>query len=521
MDVQLKSTLGIDLGTSSVKVGLYDSGLNIIDSQSEPYDVKYVGYGGAEQSPDDWWNAIVTAALKIEERNPEKWKMLASIGVAGQFSGTVPVGNDGIPVRDAIIWLDSRGEEATRRAISGFPSIAGYRIDKLYRWIRLTGGAPTRSGKDSISHILYLRENEPGVYSSTSKFLEPKDYINFRLTGIPMGTFDSVVLDWLTDNRDPGKIGYSNKLLKMLGLERSKFPDLTGSWNPVGRISEEVAELLHTGKDIVVAGGSGDIQSTLVGSGCLKSYEPLIYVGTSSWLTLHVPFKKTDLSHNIASLPAALPGSYFVAAEQESAGSAMTYIRDLLFHESALPSFGEMDRMAEKAAPGSTGLVFLPWLYGERAPVEDRNLRGSFYNLSMTHDRSSIIRSVMEGVAYNMKWLTGIVERFSGKSFEFIRMAGGGASSSLWPQIISDILQKEIRVIEDPVLVNARGASILALMASGELDESAVASLGSDTKHFRPAEDARKAHERNFNTFLQFYHNNRKHMNQLNGTRQC
>lgn len=520
MDVQLRNSLGIDLGTSSVKVGLYDSGYNAIDSETENYDVHFIGYGGAEQSPSDWWNSILNACGHIEERNEQEWKNIASLGVVGQFSGTVPMNKDGIPLMDAIIWLDSRGEEVTREVISGFPSVSGYGLSKLYRWIRLTGGAPTRSGKDSISHILYIKEKYPDVYRTAFKFLEPKDYINYMLTGKYFGTYDSTVLNWATDNRDLAKIDYDSKLLRIMGINRDKFPDLTGSWKSIGRISSKAANVLHLPEEVTIAGGAGDIQSTIIGSGCTGMYDPLVYIGTSSWITLHVPFKKTDLSHNIASLPGAAPGSYFVAAEQESAGSAMNYVRNLLFDGSNLPSFSEMDAIAAQASPGSNGLVFIPWLYGERAPVEDRNLRASFYNLSMTHDRASLIRSVMEGVGYNLKWLLDIVEKFAGRKFRRIRMSGGGASSSLWPQILSDILNREIAVIQDPVLVNARGAAILsgvALEGNGSFSSIPVIV---EKRLFTPDNSHSAVHERNFSTFLKFYNNNRKHMDALNGSRE-
>lgn len=517
MDVLLTSSLGIDLGTSSVKIGLYDKSQNLVGSETETYGVRYTAGGGAEQSPEDWWNSIVLACSRLRQESTSAWNSITSIGVTGQFSGTVPVNQKGEQLRDAIIWLDSRGEGATKKKISGFPSISGYRIDKLYKWIRLTGGAPTRSGKDSISHILYLKENEPAIYDSAFKFLEPKDYINLRLTGKFSGTYDSVVLDWVTDNRTPDRITYSPALMKMVGIDASKFPELTGSWNAIGTLSKDVAERLFLKKKTVVAGGSGDIQSTLIGSGCSDNYVPVIYIGTSSWITCHMPFKKTDMTHNIASLPSALPGKYFVAAEQESAGSALSYIRNVLFSHPDEVSFSEMDNIAKESKAGSAGMIFLPWLYGERAPVESRTLRASFYNITMTHDKSAFIRSVMEGVGYNMKWLLGIVENFTGRKFNSLRLSGGGASSSLWPQIISDITEREVQIVENPVYVNALGASILSVMAAGKSGDSHMNSIRI-SKTLKPDMKASEFHRSNFDVFMDFYKNNRKNMNMINSS---
>lgn len=510
-------SLGIDLGTSSVKVGLFEEAVRFMGGETSEYGVNYPSQGAAEQSPGDWWEGILAATAKLRERFPGIWKSIASMSVTGQFSGTVPVDSLGNPLRDAIIWLDSRGEAETRRVISGFPGIHGYRLDRLLQWIRLTGGAPTKSGKDSLSHILYLKASEPDVFAATHMFLEPKDYINFRLTGKMFGTYDSMVLHWITDNRAPSNISYSDTLLRYAGLERKHFPELTGSWMPIGKVSEMTQKELQLPEGVVVAGGSGDIQSAIIGSGCFRSYEPILYIGTSSWISCHVPNKKTDIFHNIASLPSALPGKYFVAAEQESAGSALSYVRRILFDRSSGSSFRKVDELAETAPPGSDGLIFLPWLYGERAPVESKWLRSAFFNISLNHEREHIARAVMEGVAYNTKWLLGAVEKFTGRTFPYLMMSGGGAVSQLWPEILSDVLEREIRAVLDPVYVNARGAAVLSLMALRNdtgisFDSSAIV-----RKLYSPNSSSFQVHRRNYDAFLRFYRDNRKSMSFLNG----
>ena len=517
MDVQLSNSLGIDLGTSSVKTGLYDSSLNLIEGTSSEYATRYPADGGAEQSPEDWWNAIVLACNDIREKEPEKWAGIKSVGVTGQFSGTVPVDKDGKALRDAIIWLDSRGEAETRELISGFPGIEGYRLDKLYRWIRLTGGAPTRSGKDSISHILYLRRHEGDLFSRTYKFLEPKDYINFRLTGRMFGTYDSMVLHWITDNRDPVRIGYSSTLLNAVNLEGKLFPELRGAWEGIGHPSDPAREDLKLGNEVVVAGGSGDIQSALIGSGCFDNFEPILYIGTSSWITCHVPFKKTDLRHNIASLPSAMPGKYFVAAEQENAGSALSYAKNILYDGSSGASFSDMDQLAKEAPAGSGGMIFLPWLYGERAPVESRALRSSFFNMSLNHNRSHFARSVLEGVAYNTKWLLGVVEKFVGKQFPRLIMSGGGAQSDIWPALMADILERDIYALDEPVHVNSRGAAILSVMANQGKTVVGTGNRETTRRVFKPDNSTRDVHGKNYETFMRFYNDNRKAMSLLHG----
>ncbi len=515
MDVYVNNYLGIDLGTSSVKVGLFDNNLDLLCGTSEKYGIRYLKGGGAEQSPSEWWDTLVKACGNLSSQYPEYWKEISGVSVTGQFSGTIPLDEYGNLLHDAIIWLDSRGEEETRELISGFPGMGGYRIDKLYSWIHQTGGAPTRSGKDSISHILFLRKEFPEIFRKTRIFMEPKDYINYRITGNFFSTFDNMVLHWITDNRDPNNIHYSNSLLKMTGLERSLFPPLKGSWDSIGHPTEAVSNELGLKKEIIVAGGSGDIQSAIIGSGCFDNLESILYIGSSSWISCHVPYKKTDMMHNIASLPSALPGKYFVAAEQENAGSALTYVKELFQNGSSL-TYPELDELAKSAPPGSEGLLFLPWLYGERAPVESKSLRSSFFNMSLSHKRQHLIRSVMEGVGYNTRWLLGTVEKFVGKELNSLVMSGGGASSEFWAQTMADILNREIRTMKNPLYVNSRGAAILAMMASGIDPAVIMGKHGSNSKVFTPDTDNSKVHQQNYDAFLRFYKDNRKSLSILN-----
>ncbi len=519
MDVQLSNSLGIDLGTSSVKVGVFDERLRMIGGGKEEYQVEYVGKNGAEQSAVKWWNSIVKVCREIEERSPSEWKKIKFVGVTAQFSGTTAIDRNGIPLRNPIIWLDSRGEEATRELITGFPSIAGYNIGRLIRWIRLTGGAPTKSGKDSLSHILYLKANEPNVYSETYKFLEPKDYINLKITGKIASTYDTMILHWVTDNRDINNVRYDRKLLSVAGLDISKLPNLIGSWDAVGNIAKEAASELGLSEEVVVSGGAGDIQSSLIGSGCIDNFEPLIYIGSSSWISAHVPFKKTDIFHNMASLPSGLPGKYFIPAEQENAGSALDYLRKTISNEAKIFDFDELNLLAGEAPPGSDGLMFFPWLFGERAPVESRSLRGSLFNLSITHQKSHLARSVMEGVAMNLRWLSTTFGKFIGLKPAKYVMAGGGSLSDIWSQILADVLQVEIASSGSPVFVNAKGAAILGLLAGGLDMKSISGNVKSIRKTFLPSKSNAKVYDGTYGMFVEFYRRNHRLMERFNDER--
>ena len=362
--------LAIDLGTSALKVALVSVNGEVIASEQEACRVTLRPGGGAEQDPEGWWALIAGASSRLLNSGAARPESVAAVCCTAQWSGTVPVDRDGRPIRPAIIWMDSRGAPQARRVTSGPVRVQGYGVDKLVRWIRKTGGIPAQSGKDPIAHILWLKHEEPETYRHAHLFLEPKDWLNLRLTGRAAATYDSIALHWVTDNRKPGAIRYDPALLRLAGLQRSQLPDLIAATDIVGSLLPGPAAALGVPAGIPVVAGTPDIQSAAIGSGATRDFQAHLYVGTSSWLTCHVPFKKTDLRRNMASLPSAIPNRYFVADEQETAGAALTFLRDrVLFAGDAPPdAYREFDLMAADTPPGSHGVIFTPWLYGERTP---------------------------------------------------------------------------------------------------------------------------------------------------------
>ena len=221
-----------------------------------------------------------------------------------------------------------------------------------------------------------------------------------------------------------------------------------------------------------MVGGTPDVQSAAIGSGAVRDFEGHLYVGTSSWITCHVPFKKTDLLHGIATLPSPLPGKYYVADEQESAGACVNWLRDNVLYpddrlrETPVPVdvFARIDALAAACPRARAACIFTPWLNGERTPVDDHRLRGGWHNISLRTTRAEMVRAVLEGVAFNSRWLLGTVEKFVGTPFPWLNFVGGGAQSDLWCQIMADVLARPIRQVEQPVHANTRGAALLAAL---------------------------------------------------------
>lgn len=518
------SVLVLDLGTSGAKAAVISARGRVLSQSFHPTALSLLPGGGAEQDPAEWWEALIHAASECLRAPAVDRARVRAIGVTAQWSGTVAVDARGEPLHPALIWMDSRGA-ASVEAIAGGAWGLPYSIPRAFHWVRLTGGAPAKSGKDSLAHILYLREHAPRVYERTRYFLEPKDYINQRLTGVAAASYDSIALHWVTDNRDIARVRYHPKLLALAGLDGERLPPLCAASDCIGTLRPEVAERLGLARDVRVVAGTPDVHSTALGSGAIADYEPHLYLGTSTWLSCHLPFKKTDLLHNMASLPAALPGRYLLLNEQECAGACLTQLKDrILFtgdseQSSPRSSFADLDRIAGSAPPGSERLVFLPWLYGERSPVEDHRLRGGFFNYSLSTTRAHLVRAVLEGVAFNARWLLGYVERFAGRRFPRLRLVGGGAKSRLWCQIYADVLDRPVERVEEPVLAGLRGVASLALSALELAPVAELAASARVTETLDPDRRLRPLYDELYEAFVGYYRNNRRGLARLNRDR--
>jgi len=519
-----KFILAIDLGTSGPKTALVTTGGEVVDFEFKENEVILLPDGGAEQRPADWWDAIRHTAGKVLAKQLVPVEDIEAVCCSTQWSGTVAVDRGGNPLMNAIIWLDSRGSRQVKRITGGMVKLEGYGILKLQRWLRLTGGIPSHTGKDPIAHILFIKEQYPDIYRQTYKFLEPKDYINLKLTGKLAASPDSIALHWLTDNRDLDRVDYDARLLRMSTVQRDKFPDLKRAVDILGPIKPEVAAELGLSEKVQVVMGTPDIPCAAIGSGAVKDFEGHLYIGTSSWLTCHVPFKKTDIFHSMASLPSAIPGKYFIANEQETAGACLNYLKNNIFYhkdqllaEEQVPNVYKIfDQIAAEVPAGSDKVIFTPWLYGERTPVEDHTVRAAIFNQSLKTTRAHIIRAVFEGVAYNSKWLLGYVEKFIKRRMDSIHMIGGGANSDVWCQIHADVLNRTIKQVKDPIQANLRGAAFLAAVSLGHLSFDDISDRIQIAHTYVPNPANRSIYAELFKEFLNIYKCNKRIYARLN-----
>lgn len=516
--------LAIDLGTSGPKVALVTVDGRVLTTAVRPTTLLLPPGGGAEQDPEQWWQAIVAATSEVRAHPSFDPSGVKAISVTAQWAGTVAVGADGSALGHAILWMDTRGAQDVQALCKGWVSVEGYAPRKVASWVRKTGGAPSLNGKDPVGHILWMKRVDPERYNAARWFLEPKDYLNLRLTGTAAASYDSIAMHWVTDNRDLGAVAYDDGLLALTGLPKDKLPPLRAATDILDPLCASAAEALGLPKGIPVVCGTPDVQSAAVGSGAVGPARAHLYLGTSSWISAHVPFKKTDLFRNIASLPSALPGQYFVGNSQETAGGCLNWLRDgVLYGDDALGRdtppqdvFARIDAVADSAPPGSDNVVFTPWLLGERCPVADERVRGSFLNLSLSTTRAHLVRAVLEGVAYNSRWLLQAVERFVGNPLPSLRVVGGGGKSDLWCQIHADVLGRPVEQVRDPVSVNALGAALIGALGIGALETDDIPDKVDIVRTFEPRPVYRDRYDALFGAFVDHYKSSKSFFRRLN-----
>ncbi len=520
----LKYVLAIDLGGGGPKVALVSRQGEFVAKARRVIRTDYLPDGGVEQDPEEWWQTITSAVHEVLATASVNRDDIVAVCCTGQWSVTVAVDQHGRHLMPAVHWMDTRGASYTHAMTDGIVKFQGYGVRRLLTWLRLTGGAPTHSGSDVLAHILYIKNMHPEVYEKTRAFLEPADYINLRLTGRVAASHGTIFPYLLTDNRDNLRINYNNKLIRFAGIDREKLPDLVNVDAVLGPLTAAAASTWGLSPQTVVVAASCDSQAAVLGSGAVDHFAGHLCIGSSSWLTCHVPFKKTNINRYIATMPSAVRGRNMIVSEQGPAGKCLETIVERWLRSSidgtrveALDErFLELSRGAEKVSPGSNRLLFLPWLNGAGPPVSDNMARGGFLNQSLQTDAAHAYRAVMEGVAYNIRWMITPIERLIGRSFAALNFIGGGARSELWCQIFADVLDRPIRQVEEPTWAIVRGAAFAGLLALERIELDQIAERVAIAKTYTPETTNRRVYDDMFNAFVTAYKVNRPLFAQLN-----
>jgi xylulokinase len=446
------AVLAIDLGTSSVKCFVVDSEGVVLGRGSRSYPVARPRAGWAEQDPDQWWEAVVSA---VREALAGSAAAIRAIGLTGQMHGTVVIDNNRRHLRPAIIWEDGRAADQVDVA-----------LDRTGRdrYLRLTGSPPAVGFQ--IVSLLWLRTHEPDAWSQISNVLLPKDYIRFRLTGALQsdpsdasgtGLFDVTTRAW------------SGEILDALGIPTGWMPAIVPSHAAAARLSAEAAALLALPTGLPVTGGAGDAPAAALAAGGPEPGTLLLTISTGSQSMVTTPRPAIDHRGRVHAWCHALhPDSgagWYVMAATMASGLALRWLRDEVF---ALPEAGAQDLLeswASEIPPGAGGLVFAPYLIGERSPLMDPHARGAFLGLTARHDRRHLTRAVMEGAVLALQHATSVLDELREPAGQ-ITLSGGGARSLLWAQIVADVFDRPVRPIQE-VEGSALGAAILAGSAAG------------------------------------------------------
>jgi xylulokinase len=458
--------IAADFGTSGVKVGLVDPDMRIVASTVVSYPLSLPAPSRAEQNPRDWWEALAGAVYELSHRVERLAERAAGLVFCAQMCGVVAVDGAGQPLRPAIIWLDKRAAGLTRELVGGLPSFQGYRLDRLARWLWLANGAPSLNGMDPPGKMAWIARHEPDVFARTERLLDVGGWLVHRATGTICCTADSANVTWMMDTRR-GRESWSPALAAMLGLSLDRLPPIVPGTAPAGTLTAGAAAELGLPAGLPVIAGSGDVAATAIGSGAVADGALHICLGTSSWVGGFFDRRVINPFAAYATIVSSVENRPLLIATQENAGAAYGWLARLLLD-------GRDDDPAAMAAlaagaggPEPDDPFFLPWLSGERVPVDDDRLRGAFHGLSLRHDRRAVTRAVLEGIALNTRWAWSKVVKEKGVRHDGpVPLVGGAAANPVLARMMADAIGRPVATGETR-LAGVLGAAAIAAPALG------------------------------------------------------
>ena len=477
--------LGVDLGTSSMKVLLVDGKGTVLRSTSQSYPLMMPQPGWSEQDPEEWWSALCVCVPKLLDGIDAT--QVAGLSVGGQMHGLVALDENDNVIRPAILWNDGRTGKQTNALNSDFGK---------ERLLALTGNLAFAGF--TAPKLLWMRENEPELFAKIRRIMLPKDYIVYRLTGVHCCDYSDASGMLLLDvaNRC-----WSKPLMDYCGVSEEQLPQLFESYDRVGTVKPNMAALLGIPASTVVAAGAGDNAAAAVGTGTVGEGSCNISIGTSG--TIFIPSREFKLppEGNLHAFAHA-DGSWHLMGCILAAASAYTWWRgDVLKSDSNEEEQKEITR--EKL--GRNHVYYLPYLMGERSPHNDPAARGVFAGMSLDTTRSDMTQAVMEGVAFAIRDSVEIV-RALGLDIKASNLCGGGAKSPIWRQIFANVLNMEL-FVPDSEEGAGYGAAILAMVAAGEYATvlEASAAMPSGGTKYKPDPEIVALYDERYATFRSVY----------------
>jgi len=454
--------IGIDVGTTNVKVALVADDGTLVASTSRP--LTYLRSGAvAEQDANATWGQVGDAVRELTATEPVAATDVVSLGVCSQYSSIVPVDASGRAIAPMILYWDHRGTAASHAIMQRHPEAFAVFVEHH--------GIPPMGGGLSLGHILSFQQDQPEVHAATAAYLELMDFVTARLTGMICATQCTMFMAQVCDNRTVGVTGYDSELVRLSGVDPSKLPPLVEIDGVVGELLASVAADLGLPAGVAVRAAMNDSQAGALTSGAFVPGRGGLAIGTTAVLLDTVDSKRTDLDAELVSMPAPIPGRYLAMAENGIAGKAVEHVlTNVLCADDVLGTSGDpfaaLDVAIAASPPGSNGVLFLPWLTGSMAPSASSKMRGAFLNLSLDSSRVDAVRAMIEGTAHNLRWLLPSVEAFTGNRIDEIAFFGGAARSEAWAQVLADVLDRPVRPLHRPDRAVARAVALAAAHGS-------------------------------------------------------
>mgnify|MGYP000923933015 CR=1 FL=1 len=449
-----KYILGLDLGTSSCKSIIIDNGGKVIASASATYPVHMPRLNWVEQDPLDWWNAAVSSMTSVLQKSQIDAALLLGIGLSGQMHGLVALDDKGNVLRPAILWNDQRSFdecEIITEVVGGKT-----RLHEMINNDMLPGY--------TASKIVWLARNEPDIYRKARMFLNPKDYIRYKLTD-----------GFATDVSDASGTGlfdverrcWNDELLDILGLSKAHLPACFESVAITGFVTAQASDCIGLPKGLPVVAGGGDAVAQTTGTGLVKEGMLGTIIGTAGIVAMGLGNYRFNERGSLQIFCNNYPNVWHAMGVTLSAGASLEWLRNILYRSDGNNAYKKIDENAALSPAGSRGLVFLPYLFGERCPYADPKARGAFIGLINQHDIPDLTRAVMEGVVFSLKQVSEMVTACSNIPVSEIRTSGGGAQSQIWKQIQADVFQLPVKTMSAGEHGGAFGAALIAGVGCG------------------------------------------------------
>jgi xylulokinase len=503
--------MGVDVGTTGTRaIIVRPDGHVVAAALADHQPMRMAQPGWAEQDPEDWWQAAVSAIRSAVKQAELKGSDIAAVGLSGQMHGVVLLDNTRSVLRPSLIWCDQRSQAQCDWITN---KVGASRLIQLTSNPALTGF--------SAPKILWVRDHEPKIYERAAHFLLPKDFVRFRLTGefaTDVSDASGTLLFDVTHRR------WSNEMLAALEMDEKILPRAFESPEFTGHISRETALVTGLSAGTPVVAGAGDQAASAVGNGIVLPGLTSATLGTSGVIFSYTDKPKLDPHGRIHTFCHAVPGKWHVMGVTQGAGLSLRWFKDQFGHSEAwyarqlgVDVYDLIIQEAEKIAPGSDGLLFLPYLMGERTPHLDARARGMWFGLTAAHTRGHMIRSILEGVAFSLRDSLEIFKEL-GIPVEEIRASGGGSRSFLWREIQADIYGKELVILRESE-GSAYGAALLAGVGAGiyaSVEESARHAIQVRDR-MTPKKASVEAYNRQYEVYRSLYPAVQKLAHQLGG----